>query len=444
MRCAGCFPIFTAMERFGIGLGATAALALTLAVPLSGQIDAPPAGPLGPEAGSELVVYLMTMGEGDLVYERFGHNAIWIHDPVRGTDHTYNWGLFDFAQPGFIREFIQGRMWYWMDAFDAGRTAEAYMGMNRSVWVQELNLTPRQRRDLAELVEWNRRPENRFYRYDYYRDNCSTRVRDALDRALGGQIRAQTAGVPSGSTFRSHTRRLSSVEPLTYTGLLAGLGQRVDREISVWEEMFLPLAMRESVRGVTVVTQAGETVPLVRSEREIFVADRPALPDSPPRWWPVYLALGLLLAGAVLVLGHFTARSRTARAGLAGLGGAWLLVAGVLGVVLSGLWLFTDHEAAYRNENLLLFHPLALVLAVLFPAVLYRSGRIEAWTTGVAGAVAGLAVLAVLVKALPWFHQVNGELLALVVPVHLAIAAVVWLLLRQRGSLVWTRRATRE
>jgi hypothetical protein len=402
--------------------------------PLVAQIAAPPAPTPAVEPGSELRVYLMTMGEGDQVYERFGHNAIWIHDPVAGTDHTYNWGLFDFDQPGFIREFIQGRMWYWMDAFPARLTAESYRLANRSVWVQELNLTPAQRRALVERLEWNRLPENRFYRYDYYYDNCSTRVRDALDFVLDGQIREQTADLPAGETFRTHTRRLTTNDVAIYTGLMAGLGPAVDRPISVWEEMFLPLAMRESVRDLTVTDADGRRAPLVLAEETLFVAERPPPPATPPRWWPGYLAAGLALAALILTLGQPAAHHAVARAALAGVAGAWLLAAGVLGVVLAGLWGLTDHAAAYRNENLFQFNPLALALLVLLPLFLYRPRRFDRWALVVAATVAGLSVLGVVVKVFPWFRQVNGELLVLAVPVHVAIALVVWLAVRRRES----------
>jgi hypothetical protein len=410
-----------------VGLACLGA-ALWLGAPVSAQITAPPAPPLELEPGSELTVYLMTMGEGDLVWERFGHNALWIHDPVTGTDHTYNWGLFDFDEPGFLWRFIQGRMWYWMDAFDAHLTARAYMGSNRSVWVQELNLTPRQRHDLAEFLVWHRQPENRFYRYDYYYDNCSTRVRDAIDRVLGGQILRQTADAPSGETFRSHTRRASANDVLTYTGLAAGLGPDVDREISIWEEMFLPLAMRERVRALTVVGEDGLAAPLVLSEGTLFVADRPPFPEAPPRWWPGYLAAGLLLGAAFLGLGHVAGRSGAARAALAGLGAGWALVAGLLGIVLAGLWAFTDHTAAHRNENLFLFNPVVLGLVVLVPLLLFRPGRYDRWAVGLAGAMAALALLGLLLKPLPWLQQVNGELLALALPAHLSLALVAYLL----------------
>jgi hypothetical protein len=384
----------------------------------------------GPEPGSELVVYLMTMGEGDLVWERFGHNAIWIHDRAHGTNYTYHWGLFDFDEPGFLRRFIQGRMWYAMGAADADAMVAAYVRANRSVWVQELNLTPAQRRELARFVEWNIQPENRQYRYDYYYDNCSTRVRDALDHALGGQIRDQTAAVGAGQTFRTHTRRLTTNDILTYTGLMVGLGTGVDREITLWEEMFLPLAMRETVRDLTVEVGTGARAPLVRHEQTYFTADRPPLPQAPPRWWPGYLLVGVALAMAILGLGHFAARSAPARLGLAAIVATWSVVAGILGVILAGLWLFTDHAAAYWNENLFHLNPLSLALVVLIPLLVFRPGRWGRWALGAAAAVAGLSVLGVLLEPLPWFYQVNGTIIALALPVHLAVATVAFLMVR--------------
>jgi hypothetical protein len=414
--------VFVAMAALGLG-----------AWPAGGQIAAPPAPPAELEPGSELTVYLMTMGEGDLVYERFGHNALWVHDPVAGTNNTYHWGVFDFAEPGFLWRFIQGRMWYGMEAFDAFHAIQGYPRVNRSVWVQELNLTPAQRRALVDFLEWNRLPENSSYRYDYYYDNCSTRLRDALDLALGGQIRDRTRDLPAGETFRSHTRRVTANGPITYTGLNIGLGQGVDRPITVWEEMFLPLSMRESIRDLTVTGPDGAEVPLVRSEQTLFTADRPPLPQAPPTWWTRYLLLGAGIGGLLLALGHVSSRSRPARAGLAALGSAWTLVVGILGCLLAFLWGLTDHAAAYHNENLFHFNPVALPLAVLFPALIYRPAQpaVRRWAPAAAVAVAALSVLGLLLKLLPGMIQVNGELIALTLPVHLALAVVAVLLSRQ-------------
>ena len=100
--------------------------------------------PIRPSAhpGDALTVSLVTMGVGVRVWERFGHNAILIEDRARGTRTAYNYGLFDFRQEDFLLRFIQGRMWYWMQGLDADAMLRSYIRDNRSVWVQELDLSP--------------------------------------------------------------------------------------------------------------------------------------------------------------------------------------------------------------------------------------------------------------------------------------------------------------
>jgi hypothetical protein len=365
----------------------------------------------------------MTMGPGDKVWERFGHNAIWIHDPGAGTDETYNYGLFDFRQEDFLVRFLRGHMRYWMAGFPAESYVQSYERDNRSVWVQELNLSPEAKVQLQQFLEWNERPEHRFYHYDYYRDNCSTRVRDALDRAIGGRIRLQTADLPSGTSFRFHTQRLTANDPPIFTGLLLALGEGVDRPISAWEEMFLPLKMRDHLRRVTVPDSTGRMVPLVTSERTLFESTALVPPNAPPDWLPWYFLLGSALGGGALALGVAAPRSPAARTGLGVLAGAWGLVAGVAGTVLAGLWMLTDHVMAYRNENLLQVNPLALALAVLAPlALIGRRSRGLALARAVAVVLAALAATGFVLQALPGWDQVNGPIIALALPMHLGVA----------------------
>ena len=376
---------------------------------------------------SELTVYLMTMGPGKQVWERFGHNAIWIHDPARGTDKAYNYGLFDLRQENFVLRFIQGRMWYWMQGFPAQSYVELYRRANRSVWIQELEMPAAARRALQEFLEWNERPENRFYHYDYYRDNCSTRIRDALDRALGGRIQESTTSLPTGKTYRFHTRRLTVNDPLVYTGLLLALGQPVDHPISAWEEMFLPLALREHVRTITV-REGGVEKPLVKAEQTLFESTDPQPPDHPPFLLPYYLVLGLITGAGAFTLGSAARTRPAARRGFAAVMGLWGLLGGA-GVVIAGLWAFTDHAAAYRNENLLQVSFLALGFVWWGT----RSGKNplaarRAWRLALLLLV--LSVLGVFLKLLPQFFQVNWEIIGLALPIHLGVAAGLWQLSR--------------
>ncbi|NJD20389.1 MAG: DUF4105 domain-containing protein, partial [Gemmatimonadetes bacterium] len=170
-----------------IRIAALAASLLLAAGPLAAQPAAPDSAAL-PEAGSDLRVWLITVGPGAAVWERFGHKAIRVADVVTGRDLAYNWGIFDFDQVGFIPRFLKGQMLYMLAPFRSGPMIEAYAGTGREVVAQELALTPSQRAALQAFADWNALPQNRDYRYDYFRDNCSTRVRDALDQALAGAL----------------------------------------------------------------------------------------------------------------------------------------------------------------------------------------------------------------------------------------------------------------
>ena len=187
-------------------------------VPLHAQVKqaAPPTQPIASaapiEPGSSLTVYLLTFGWGDVVWERFGHNAIWIKDAAHGTNMTYNWGMFDFNQPRFVWRFVTGDTRYWMEPIDYNSMVAYYKQHNRSILAQELNLTPAQRLKLQQFVQWNALPENKFYRYDYYRDNCSTRLRDAIDHALSGQLQTSTVSRMTTGTYRWQIGRASCRE----------------------------------------------------------------------------------------------------------------------------------------------------------------------------------------------------------------------------------------
>jgi hypothetical protein len=400
---------------------ASLAFCLGRPLPLSAQESAAPSRQA--EAQTEApTVYLMTMGPGQLVWERFGHNALWIHDPVRGTDLTYNYGLFDLGQENFILRFIQGRMLYWMDGAPVDYYLRQYRRDNRSIWVQELDLPTETRLELQAFLAWNARPENRHYRYDYYRDNCSTRVRDALDRVLGGELRAQTESVAVAATYRSHTRRLTANDVPIYTGLFVALGPVTDRPLSAWDEMFLPLAMREHVRRVTVRGPDGLVKPLVKAERTIYESTAPPPPAEPPSWLVWYLAFGVAVGVAAGALSRRAGEHRGARAMLAGVGAAWGLAVGLAGIVLAGLWLATDHAATYRNVNLFQLNPVALPLALLIPAALSGRGWARRLVWPVAAAAAVLSVLGVALQLLPGIDQVNGSIVALMLPIHLGMA----------------------
>lgn len=398
---------------------ATLAVAFTSPAVAVGQGTAvappPPAASAPPADGSHLQVYVMTMGQGDYVWEKFGHNALGIRDLRTGEDLVYNWGMFSFDQAGFLPRFLRGEMLYWMDAADARLTLLAYQRMNRSVTVQELQLAPAQRLALQEFVQWNIRPENAFYRYDYYRDNCSTRVRDALDRVLGGAIRRQAARQPTEMTYRDHSLRLLHDLFWSRTGVDLALGAPTDRRITRWEASFVPMELQAVLRELRVRDESGNLVPLVADERVLFEATRPPARVRPDVPVTTFLAAGLALATLLVAWGYRTrgpVPSITVTV-------TWGLLAGLLGTLVLLLWVATQHVAAHRNLNLLLANPLWLALAFLVPFVNAGRGTRKV-ILFVARSAAVLTGVAAVLALTPW-GQPSGAIPAFFVPMNLGV-----------------------
>lgn len=411
-------------------------LLLAVLIPAAAAAQATPYGfaPRGADplhdSGKNVTVSMLTMGNGENIWELFGHNAIWLHDNVSGRDTVFNWGVFSFAQPHFIARFLQGTMLYAMGGDSMGGIMYEYHYWNRSVLAQELDLTAAQTDSVLHIIQQNALPENINYRYDYYRDNCSTRVRDIIDRALGGQLRTQAQQL-TGTTYRWHTLRLMQSGVPVEIGVDIGLGEPADRNLTKWQTMFLPKQLHDFVATVQVRDSAGTLHPLVRNERVLFRANRPPEPTAPPHMMLWLLPPGLILCALFVWLGEAGHRgSRAAEITAAVIFCVWSLVAGLLGMLLTLLWTVTDHVFAHSNENLLLFNPLWLVLAVL--AVIYFwSHRAVLWTRIFAYGLAALCVIALLLHVVGISAQVNGAVIGLALPPALAIA---WAVFRRTAA----------
>ncbi len=377
-----------------------------LGAPLRAQ-DAP---------AGDYVVSLVTFGPGEIYWERFGHNAIVVRDRASGEATSYNYGMFDFGEDDFLLNFARGVMTYQAVAAPADEDIAWYVGEGRSVTEQELRLTAEQARELKRFLDWNVLPQNARYRYEYYTANCSTRVRDALDTALGGALEAQLVSPSRGYTYRLLTNALMRPQPLLMGTLDAGLGPFADRRLSFWDDSFVPMQLMAHLREVRVAGADGQPLPLVVAERELAPA-RVAAPAAlaPDLRWPFFGA-GIAIAAMLLHL-----HARRARRAFAIVASLVSLVAGLAGVVLLALWGLTEHVSAWRNENLLVLSPLCLVLV---PAWM-RSARAD-WhpsstTRAIAATIAVLAAFALFAKILPWFTQANLPWILLLLPVHLAL-----------------------
>lgn len=358
-------------------------------------------------------IALVTFGPGDEYWSRFGHNGILVKTEASST--IYNFGYFDFGQPNFLGRFLRGRMLYKLVAIPAEDDLAYYAGIGRSVDLQWLRLPPEKAQFLAtELLE-NARPENAEYRYEYFEANCSTKVRDALDLALGGELKRQTRGRSRGLSYRSEALRLSSTLPWLALGIDLGLGIRADRALSRWEEAYVPARLQEAVREIRFPDGSA----LVESEHHLAEQRVDPAPTSPPRWGGAFALVGIAIALALAL--NLRSRTRVARrlAVLATV--SWWVVGAVGGLALLGLWVGTDHQAAWANRNVLLFNPLGLY-ALTDTKTLWRGHCSSAAQRRLRWALVACAVAAAFLLLIPVRDQNTLNWLLLSLPVHFGIA----------------------
>jgi hypothetical protein len=414
--------IVLAVAALGV-LDRAVALAAPAFAPASGSAPAA-APPAAPSPADPLSVYVLTFGPGDHPFFKFGHNAIWIQDRAARTDLVYNFGTFRFDSPKLIPEFLRGRLTYWLSVSTVEHTLAGYEAENRTIEAQELDLTPAEKRALAERLRVNARPENRSYKYDYFLDNCSTRVRDAVDAAVGGRLKA-SAGGPARLSLRGQALRLTADFIPEYLALYLALGPSTDRPIDRWAEMFIPQELARGLRAVSLPGAGGAGAasrPLVKAQQVLFRAKRPPPLEQPPERSVTLLLAGLGIALLFVALGGVAASLSLVRFLFGVIVAGWGLVVGLVGCVLLLVWAGTDHQVAFRNQNIWLCAPFALGLFVLGWGVAF--GMIGA-TRKAFFVVAGAALLS-LVGALLHLAKVstqdNAPLIALLVPSWIGLA----------------------
>jgi hypothetical protein len=389
-----------------------------------GQVPEAPWAPGGPSQPEDLKVYLYTFGPGDEIVSWWGHIALVVEDVGRRQARLYNYGMFSFDK-AMLAKFALGRLEFWVGEAPVGWTVRAYGSDNRSVHVQELNLSPQDRQRLAQSLAINVRPENRTYLYDHYRDNCSSRPRDVIDAAVHGQLR-QATSAPGRMTLRQHTQRYTSVNPAMSVFLDFMMNDTIDKPIPQAAEAFLPDELERQLDGFRYLNQEGIRVPIVLRKASLYQAHRPPVPEKPPRYEPWLWGLGMAIAALGVVtrsVGRFLSGAYQALIGL---------LVGLPGTVLLLMWIITNHTVTFHNENLLLANPFTLLLVPLGIWVMRGSQKATQLATKLWYGLAAMGCLGLALKLFPAFDQDNGRARALLLPILLGGALAS--LLSRRGN----------
>jgi hypothetical protein len=306
------------------------------------------------------VIELVTMGIGSLIWERHGHIALCVHYDDPHDDVCYNYGVGDFHHPiGMAWGFMRGGGSFWVAKSSVADMLWIYLHNDRTIWAQPLPLTPEEKKKVIDKLEFDILEPNKYYAYDHFWDNCTTRVRDILDDATGGKLRAMQE-TTDGRTYRDLARDgfLGMRVPLIITDI--AMGRVTDRIPSYWERMFLPQYLREAVAKLWGIQ------PIVRYQRQ----GPPPLVEGPSG--RVWMALIILVLTAPAWITRRIGRFQ--RTGLAVAVLPYLL----LGTVLTFLAVISPLPYVRWNETCLIWLPLDVLLLVLSGARqrTYARGRL--------------------------------------------------------------------
>ncbi|MGE0172223.1 MAG: DUF4105 domain-containing protein [Oligoflexales bacterium] len=316
--------------------------------------------------------YLHTIDVGDLVYNNFGHTALRVHDRVQGSDIIFNWGLFDFGEPlSFSFRFFKGLLKYKLGVYPHRVALQVYRAEERTVWEDKILLSREQKKILWERLRWNIRPENVYYNYQYFFDNCSTRPRDYFDEALGKQLSDRFSAESSDLTFRDMVRSHYLSIPFIELSLDILMNSRIDRVMTEWERMFLPATLRNNM--LRAQNESGQ--PVLESRGTIVWFPSPA---AAPLNGFGYLGLMAIASMAPVTFSSIFRRRQSVSVAnrIFGLGlffyGFYFATIGLL-MVLS--WIFSEHLDLHHNANLWLFWPIDYIL-LGFGAKVLVTGRL--------------------------------------------------------------------
>ncbi len=303
-------------------------------------------------------VYLLTCDVGDEIYEQFGHSAIRILDPINGIDQCYNWGMFEFGEDEFEfnMKFAKGSLDYFMAVEPLEYFLYPYQVTKREVIQQELNLTLELKNKLWNLLIENAKPENKYYRYDFFFDNCATRISDFLKLLLEDKLVLADLPEVTKQTYRADINHSFENFPWTSFGIDLVLGYKIDVKMGDKGVMFSPLYMAQIFEFSQIKTDAGLQNLVLTSEVIVSGIKRDESHDVV--FTPLVVTIVILVITILLSFFKLNVVFKVWSSLL-------FLFLGILGCLLLFMWFGTEHIATKGNLNLIWANPLLLLLVVL-------------------------------------------------------------------------------
>lgn len=303
-------------------------------------------------------ISLLTCAPGQELYSLYGHSALRVNDDINSLDLVFNYGTFNFNTPNFYLKFANGNLKYMLSVSRFNSFLNNYLREERSVWEQELNLSSIEKQRLFDALAINSAPENKYYRYDFFFDNCASRIRDIVYNNLDGHVSyADTSQI--SRPFRDFIHEYEDGMPWIKDGLDIILGSKTDNQAYVNEQMFLPDYLMHYF-GKAVIKSEN------KKDRRLVKQTTTLLKFEPQEKFPSIIGPDLLFWTILMLsIALLFYELRVKQQPVMLLNRLLFAIVGVLGLLIVFLWFFTRHGVTGNNFNLLWTHPLYLIPALL-------------------------------------------------------------------------------
>ncbi len=345
-----------------------------------------------------MVISVLTCSPGEELYSIYGHNALRVVDYESGTDLVYNYGTFDFNTPGFALKFMRGQLPYLLSVARYDDFMYEYEYFNRSVIEQILNIDSIATEKIATFLQMNMLPENRAYKYDFFKDNCATRIRDVLDKNIAGLQWDESQS--SNKTFRQIIKEYQWHSAWTDFGIDLIIGAPADTKTTLAEEVFIPDYLAKAMSSAKIKGSSANNLEL--NQRVLLEFDDNKKPTiflfSPISLFVVLMFLELLF----IAYSHKGKRLKF----LDLYDKIWAIILTLISLLMLFMWFGTDHIPTKYNWNIL--------WANLLIPFWYIYGRHQKWS-GTLAMIILVCLLLTMMNALPfiqilpqYFHPVVG------------------------------------
>ena len=302
-------------------------------------------------------ISVLTMGPGQSLFDSFGHSAIRLKDQPLGIDVIYNYGVYDFSDPNFYPKFAMGKLRYLLDRKPTEGFLKNYIEDNRWVKEQVLALSTAEVQELFIFLENNLKPENRAYDYDFFYDNCATKIPQIINTTIPGGIKIDSAFIANPKTFRSLVQENVHWNTWGSFGMDIGIGSVTDRTATAYEHMFLPANVYLALKTATKQAN-GASSALVKESKDLYI-NAPVALQSDGVLSP--LAVFGILAAFILWITFIDSKKQKRS--------KWLdvslaVITGIAGIILALLWFATEHTTTANNYNVLWAFPFSLFVAL--------------------------------------------------------------------------------